>query len=72
MAKEQNLKLETRLLKKAKRAGFNRDEGDKGDEGNSFILVCHSGQSVARTRNPAMPACHVVAESVDGSSRTLK
>ena len=31
---------------KAARAGFNRDEGDKGDKGNPLILRRHSGPSL--------------------------
>jgi hypothetical protein len=36
------------------KAGFNRDEMDKGDKGNPKILLRHSGHGRAVSRNPGV------------------
>ena len=52
----------TRAKRSQARTGFNRDEGDERDDGNSTILRRHSGHGRAVIRNPASP---VIARSVE-------
>ena len=53
------------------KSGFNRDEGDKWDKRNPRILFRHSGQSVARTRNPSMPVIARSGEVVESDAAIL-